>query len=112
MLGRLVLIALQLAIAWFGAPYVLRYIPPLGGDVQVFIQAVIFAVIVWVVGLIGSHVIKEVSVPSSSTLVWAIVGGLIGAALVVLKVPASIPLSFPPLLLPLALAIIGYAVKK
>lgn len=112
MLGRLVLIALQLAIGWFGAPYILRYLPPLGGDLQIFVHGVVFAVIIWLVGLIAAQVLKDISVPSPTTLVWALVGGLIGAALIVLKVPAMIPLSFPPLLLPLALAILGYAIKR
>ena len=44
MLGRLVLILLQLAIGWFGAPQVLRYVP-VGGDAQMFVYAVAAAII-------------------------------------------------------------------
>jgi hypothetical protein len=110
MLGRLVLIALQLAGGWFGAPYLLKYVS-VGGDPQVFVHGAVFAVIVWMVGLVGSQVLKGVDVPSAATLTYALGGGLIGAALIVLKVPAMLPLTFPPLLLPLGLAILGYAVK-
>jgi hypothetical protein len=111
MLGRLVLIALQLAGGWFGAPYALRYLQ-LGGDAQVLIHGAVFAVLVWMVGVIGSQVLKGVEVPSGGTLVWTLAGGLLGAALIVYQVPAMIPLKFPPLLLPLGLAILGYSVKK
>jgi hypothetical protein len=112
MLSRLILIALQLVVGWFGAPYILKYLPPLGGDVQIFIHGAVFAVLVWLVGLIAGQVLKDISTPSPATLVWALVGGLAGAALILFKVPAMIPLNFQPLLLPLVLAILGYMLKK
>jgi hypothetical protein len=111
MLGRLVLIVLQLAGGWFGAPYALRYFQ-FGGDAQLFVHGAVFAVLVWMIGLIGSQVLKGVEVPSGGTLVWALAGGLIGAGLIVYEVPAMLALKFPPLLLPLGLAILGYTVKK
>jgi hypothetical protein len=111
MLGRLILIALQIVVGWFGAPFVLKYIS-IGGDVQTFIHGAVFAVLVWLTGAVGSLVLKDVSMPSSATLTWALAGGLIGAGLIVFKVPAMIPLKFPPLFLPLGLAILGYSVKK
>jgi hypothetical protein len=110
MLGRVVLIALQLAGGWFGAPYLLKYIS-LGGDVQVFVHGSVFAVLTWVVGLLASQVLKGVDLPSVVTLAYALTGGLIGAVLIVLKVPAMLPIPFPPLILPLGLAILGYALK-
>ena|SRR5258705_9082597 len=112
MLGRLVLIALQLIAGWFGAPYVLRYLPQLGGDLQPFIYGAAYAVIIWLVGLIAAQVLRDIKVPSTATLVSALVGGLIGAGLIVLKVPAMVPLKFEALLLPLVFAILGYAVKR
>lgn len=111
MLGRLVLIVLQLAGGWFGAPYLLKYVSA-GGDLQVFVHAAVFAVLIWVVGLVGSQVLKGVRVPSVAAFAFALAGGLLGAALIVLKVPALLPLAFPPLFLPLGLATLGYAVKK
>jgi hypothetical protein len=110
MLGRVVLIALQLAGGWAGAPYVLKYVS-VGGDAQVFVHGAVFAVIVWAFGLVGSQVLKGVGVPSMTAFAFALAGGLIGAALLVFKVPALLPLAFPPLLLPLGLAILGYAIR-
>jgi hypothetical protein len=110
MLGRVVLIALQLAGGWAGAPYVLKYVS-VGGDAQVFVHGAVFAALVWVVGLVGSQILKGVGVPSVAGFAFALAGGLIGAALIVFKVPALLPLAFPPLLLPLGLAILGYAIR-
>ena len=66
MLARLVLLAVQLIVAWFGAPYVVRYIPGLGG-LQLFVYAAVFAVIVWIVGLVLSQVLRDTGLPSSAT---------------------------------------------
>nr|PZN85782.1 MAG: hypothetical protein DIU57_05920 [Pseudomonadota bacterium] len=111
MLGRLVLILLQLAIGWFGAPQVLRYVP-VGGDAQMFVYAVAAAIIVWLVGVIGAQILKDVPTPSAGTLAAALIGGLIGAAIVVFKLNQMIPVSVPPNLWPLGLAVLGYALKK
>jgi hypothetical protein len=110
MLGRVLLIVLQLAGGWAGAPYLLKYVS-VGGDAQVFVHGAVFAVLVCVVGLVGSQVLKGVGTPSVTALALALAGGLIGAALIVFKVPAMLPLAFPPLLLPLGLAILGYTLK-
>lgn len=111
MLGRLVLILLQLAIGWFAAPQVLRYVP-VGGDAQIFIYAIAAAIIVWLVGLIGAQVLKDVGSPSGGTLVAAVIGGLIGAAIVAFKVNGMVPVNIPPNLWPLGLATLGYALKR
>lgn len=113
MLGRLILIGLQIVICWFGAPMILAYLPAgLGADVRTVIHGGLFGVIAWIVGLVGSQALKDVALPSSQTLLWTLVGGLIGGALVVFKVPAMIPVAFAPMALPLALAILGYAIRK
>jgi hypothetical protein len=110
-MGRLVLILLQLAAGWFGAPEVLRYVP-LGGDAQIFAQGVAAGLIVWIVGLVGAQVLKGVSAPSLATLASALAGGLIGAAVVVSKLPAMLPFGVPPLLWMVGLAVVGYALKR
>jgi hypothetical protein len=115
MLGRLILIALQIAAGWFGAPQVLRYIPVFG-DVAVLVQSIAFGVIVWAVGLVGSQALKDVAVPTSGTLVASVFFAAIGGALVIFKVPAMVTgatgVAIVPMFVPLALAIIGYAIKK
>ena len=67
MLSRLILLALQLVIAWFGAPYIVRYIPGMG-RMEIFVYAAVFAVIVWIVGLVLSQVLRDLGQPSSGTL--------------------------------------------
>ena len=111
MLGRLVLVLLQLAIGWFGAPQVLRYVA-VGGDVQVFVYAIAAAIIVWLVGLVGAQVLKNVATPSAGTLVAAVIGGLIGAAIVAFRINAMIPIGIPPNLWPLGLAILAYNLRR
>ncbi len=113
MLGYLVLLAFQIAGAWFIAPHILRYIP-LSGDLKTFVHAAIFAVLVWIIGLVGSQVLNDVRMPSSSTLAAALVLALIGAALIVF-VPgllAAVPLNIPTLAVPLIGAVIGYMVRR
>ena len=111
MLGKLILILLQLAIGWVLTPMVLRYVP-VGGDAAFFVQGVAAAIIIWLVGVIGAQILKDVGTPSGATLAWALIGGLVGAAIVVFKVNAMIPISAPLLLWPLGLAVLGYALKK
>ncbi len=113
MLGRLALIGLQIAGGWAGTPLLERYIS-IGGNAQTFIRGVIAAVIVWVIGLVGSQVLKDVSQPSPATLTWSVAGGLIGAAIIVFKLAqmAQISLPAPPLAIILGFAILGYQIKR
>jgi hypothetical protein len=115
MLSRLVLAFVQLAVGWFAAPQIVRYLPGLG-TLELFVYAVVFAVLVWIVGLVLSQVLRDIRAPSSSTLVSTLVGALIGAALV-----AWLPVVAPDFLVllpriparayPLVGAIVGYLVR-
>lgn len=116
MLSRLVLLFVQLVVGWFGAPYVVRYIPGLG-DLQLFVYAVVFAVLVWIVGLVLSQVLRETGTPSSSTLVSALVLALIGAALIT-WLPGLVPglagpmRRIPAIAYPLIGAALGYEMRR
>jgi hypothetical protein len=116
MLSRLILLALQLIVAWLAAPVVVRYIPGLG-RMQLFVFAAVFAVMVWVVGLVLSQVLREVGMPSSSTLVAALIVALIGAALVT-WLPVLVPdvrasmRAIPDLAYPLIGAVLGYHIRR
>lgn len=114
MLGYIILVILQIIAAWFGAPMVLKYVPSsIGATPLLFVHAAIFAVIVWIVALVSSFVIKDVRLPSSSSLASALVGALVGAALI--SVPgllSQIPLKFAPLFVPLGFAILGYLLRR
>jgi hypothetical protein len=112
MLPRIVLIALQTAAAWLGAPAVLRLIP-IAGDPRTFVHAAVFAVIVFLVGVLGALVLKEIATPSAATLSWTLALALCGAAL--LYVPGliqAIPLKFDRMLVPLVGALVGYGLRK
>jgi hypothetical protein len=50
----LILLGLQLIVAWFAAPVIVRYIPRLG-RLELFVYAAVFAVLVWLVGVIGAQ---------------------------------------------------------
>jgi len=116
MLSRLVLLALQLIAAWLAAPLIVRYIPNLG-RFELFVYAAVFAVLVWVVGLVMSQVLRETGMPSSSTLVATLVVALIGAALIT-WLPGLVPdlarpmRQLPTLAYPLIRAVIGYHIKR
>ncbi|MBU1209648.1 MAG: hypothetical protein KJ587_00060 [Alphaproteobacteria bacterium] len=114
MLGYIVLIALQIIIGWFGKDVIAAQIPNQGALIDGIVDAICFAVIVWLVGLIGSLVLKSVGRPGTSTLVSALVGALIGAA-VVIFVPAvlkTLPAQVDADFIPLAGAILGYLVRR
>ena len=73
----------------------------------------LIGIVIWVVGLVGAQALKDVPTPSSGTLAWALVGGLLGAAPLICKVPAMIPqLKLHPTAWMLGLAILGYQIKK
>lgn len=114
MLGYLLLIALQIVIGWFGKDIISAQIPNQGALIDAMVDAACYAVIIWLVGLIGSLVLKSVRRPGAPTLVSALVGALIGAA-VVLFLPdllRSLPAQVNPDFIPLAGAILGYLVRR
>lgn len=114
MLGRLILILLQIAIAWYGAPIIASHIP-VPGDFNLFLYAVIYAIIVFLVGLIAAQVLRDIGTPSSTTLSWALIFALIGAALAIFG-PQYLPgvpwNQVPDRVMVLAGAIIGYLIKR
>lgn len=114
MLGYLVLIALQIIIGWFGKEIIAANIPNQGELVNAAVGAACFAVVVWLVGLIGSLVLKGVGRPGATTLVSALIGALIGAAVVEFlpQAIAALPTDVNPEFLPLGGAILGYLVSR
>lgn len=116
MLARLVLLAVQLAVTWIAAPEIVRYIPRFG-DLQIFVYAAVFAVLVWVVGLVLSQVLRETGMPSSATLVTCLVVALIGAA-IIKWLPGLVPdigRLLPRIddrIYPLIGAVLGYHMKR
>lgn len=79
MLGRLVLLLLQIIIGWFGSTALMGYIKI--GDFRLFIFAVVAAVVIFLIGIIAAQILKDVGAPSSHTLSWSLGLALIAAAL-------------------------------
>lgn len=116
MLSRLILLALQLVVAWFVAPLIVRYIPGLG-RLQLFVFAAVFAMLVWIVGLVLSQVLRDTGMPHSATLVASLIVALIGAAIVT-WLPVFVPdlrgpmRAIPDLAYPLIGAVLGYHMRR
>ena len=112
MLGRLVLILLQISIAWYVAPQILRHIP-VKGDPSLFVMGALFALVAYLTGLLGAEVLKDVNRPPGAALTWALVGGLIGAGLLLVpQLWQAIPIKFDRMFLPLGLAVLGYHLMR
>jgi uncharacterized membrane protein len=112
MLGRLVLILLQISIAWYVAPQIMRHIP-VKGDPGLLVMGAVFALVAYLVGLLGAEILKDVARPSGAALTWALIGGLIGAALLLVpQIWQAIPFKFDRLFLPLACSVLGYHLKR
>jgi hypothetical protein len=114
MLGRLVLLLLQIGIGWFGSQAIMKYIQ-MGGIFRLFIFAVVAAIVVFLVGIIAAQVLREVGAPSSHTLSWAVGLALIAAALWTFG-PQYLPQvpwrQVQPEYAVLAGAILGYMIKR
>lgn len=119
MLGRLVLIIVQLVVGWrlmADFPQVLAYSPvELTGHLELFGYAVLFGLIVWALGLLGALILKDVASPTPSTLLVALIGAFAFAALTLVPdVQAAISrvINLDPKLYPLIGAVLGYAIKR
>ena len=71
MLGRLILLLLQIVVAWFLAPIIAGYVP-VAGVFGLFVFAIICAIIVFLVGVLGAQVLRDVGQPGSATLTSAV----------------------------------------
>ncbi|MDX2309535.1 MAG: hypothetical protein NW216_14940 [Hyphomicrobium sp.] len=114
MLGRIILLLLQIAGGYFITPLLFSQIP-VPGALSLYLYAVIVAVVIYLIGLLAAQVVKDVAMPSPATLSSAVIVALIAAAL----------WSFGPELLPqlpwskvpsrwavLGGAILGYLAKR
>lgn len=82
MLGRLVLLLLQIVVGWFGANAIMG---ALGGSVpgafSIYVFAIVAAIVVFLVGIIAAQVLQGVWAPGSRTLSWSLGFGIIAALL-------------------------------
>lgn len=115
MLGRLILILLQIAVAWSVGPLLYGHVP-VSGKFGLFVYAIIFAIVVFVTGVLAALVVKDVSTPSSASLTAAVVVALIAAAVATYG-PIYFPEYYPGTTLSqrglvLAGAILGYMIRR
>jgi hypothetical protein len=115
MLARLILLLVQLAVGWFAAPYIAAYIPRFGA-LDIYVYAIIFALLVTIVGFIGSLILQGVGTPSTGTLTFALLFAIVFAALTMLQPVTSLVADFVPGLplraYPLIGAVLGYLLKR
>ena len=115
MLGRLILMLLQLGLGWFLGPIIVAKIPSFGA-LNIFIHAVVFAILIWLIGFLGAIVLKDVAQPSPAALTFALVGGLVGAGLTMVpditRAVSSVLKGLPVLAYPLIGAVLGYVIKR
>ena len=81
MLARLILIIAQVASAWTLSPFITAHLPWPLSQLGTFLLALVFAVVVWIVGIAGSIVMRTLSAPNLGTLSASVVFALAGAAL-------------------------------
>ncbi len=116
MLGRLVLLLLQIVLGWFGSQALMKFVQgSVPGSLELYVFAVIAAIVVYLIGVISAQILKDVWTPSGHTLSWALGLALIAALLwsfgpqLVPQVPwGKIPAKYAVL----AGAILGYMAKK
>lgn len=116
MLGRLILLLVQLAVGWFAAPHILRYLPKFGGVVDLFVYAIVVALLVTLVGFVGSLFLQGVGTPGTETLTSALVVALIFAALTLVELVTAFVSGITPGIrrevYPLVGAVLGYFIKR
>lgn len=117
MLGRLVLCLIQLGVGWFAAPKLIALVNlPKLGSLTIFVYAVVFAVLVWLLGVVGALVLKDVAKPSPSTLAVALLGAVILAGMTlfpdIMRAINGVVPGVPERAFPLIGAVLGYAIKR
>ena len=117
MLPRIVLTLMQFAIGWNIGGQVRALVPVNIGALDIFLTAIVIAVLVWVTGHVGSLVLKDTPPPSAGALTACLVLAMAGAALTLVPpisqaigslVKGGVPLRAYPLIG----AVIGYLVRR
>ena len=116
MLSRLVLLTVQLVVAWLATPALLQLLPPFGA-LGIFAYGVVAAVVVFLVGVVLTQILRDTRPPSSSALASGIVVALAGAALVYFRdrLPVDVRAGAYALreeIYPLLGAVLGYALRR
>ncbi len=79
MLGRLILILVQVVVGWLASNALMSIIKI--GDFRLYIFAIVAAVVVFLIGVLGAMILRGVGQPGSSALTMSVIFALIAAAL-------------------------------
>jgi hypothetical protein len=119
MLPRIVLLLIQIAAAWFLADPIKAALPALvGRQYDIFLYALIYAVIITIVGFVGALVLKGLRIPTAATfLVSLVLAAILSAITLVSQINGPIQEAIPLLrdnakLYPLVGAVVGYLLKR
>jgi hypothetical protein len=117
MLPKIILTLVQLQIGWTYAPQLRGLIPANLGQLNIFLLAVVVAVLVFLVGHLGALVLKETPAPTSGTLTAVLVLACVFAGLTLFPpvtsfINGTLRLALPVVAYPLIGAVLGYLVKK
>ena len=117
MLARIILLIAQLAVGWSLGHQVRGLVPLSIGQLDIFLFALIVAVLVWLTGHIGALVLKDTLPPSTSTLTACVVLALAGAALALVPpvtqaMGALLKGGVPLRAYPLVGVVIGYLLRR
>lgn len=116
MLGRLVLLLLQIVLGWFGSRALMDAVDnSVPGSLKIYLFAVVCAIVVFLIGIIAAQVVKDVGAPSSATLSFSLVLALVAALLWTFG-PQILPMvpwgKIPTNYAVLGGAILGYMAKR
>ncbi len=115
MLGRLMLILVQLVVGWYAALEIAKALPTFG-NLDIFLLAAVFALLVWAIGLLAGAVLKDVAQPGPPALLFAFAAAVVFSALTVFpeaqQAVASVAGDLDARIYPLVGAVIGYAVQS
>ena len=115
MIGRLMLILVQFVVGWYAAQEIVKGLPSFG-NLDIFLLAAIFAVLVWAIGLLAAAVLKDVSRPGPPALMFAFAAALLFSALTVFpeaqRAVASVAGNLDARIYPLVGAVVGYAIQS
>ncbi|MDX2156932.1 MAG: hypothetical protein SFW09_10535 [Hyphomicrobiaceae bacterium] len=119
MLPRIVLLLIQIAAAWFLADPIKSVLPTLiARPYDIFVYAVLYTIIVFVIGFAGSLVLKNVRVPTTGTFIVALLLAFVGAGITLIEaIRVPIDTALPLLrsnhkVYALVGALIGYIIKR
>ncbi|MEZ5849181.1 MAG: hypothetical protein R3D68_00850 [Hyphomicrobiaceae bacterium] len=119
MLPRLVTFVLQVAITWYLTPVIKAALPTFSlRPYDILVDAVLFALVIVLVGFTCALTLKNVKKPGGGTLIASIVLGLVFAGLtlvpqIVQAIDGAVPaLRTMHVVYPMAGALLGYYVKR